>query len=142
MSARRARRTASNLVRRTISQPYPDHFRRRASHEAALAKVIVFGHDRESTVSGVAPDRLVVGGLQVDLPDGADPRYGSARRLTRRGERLWSRRSFRPRVRGSRSRGGVGDQATLAVGGEGQGGTDVLPREAGGGGEDLVLAAV
>jgi len=42
-----------DLVRRTVPQPHPDHFRRRASQEAALAKVVVFGDDREAGVSGV-----------------------------------------------------------------------------------------
>ena len=57
-----------DLVGGTVPEPHPDHFRWRASHEAALAKVIVLGDDREPAVGCVASDRLVVGGLQIDLP--------------------------------------------------------------------------
>lgn len=127
-----------DLVGRAVPKPYPYHFGRRTSHEAALAEVVVLGDDREPSICRVPPDGLVVGGLQIELTDVNGPRIEFSEPPHEARREVVVEEEFQGLPRG-RLGGRVGDQAALAVGRERQGGADIVALEVGEVGEDLLL---
>ena len=51
----------------TVSEADPDYLWRSSEKEATLTEIIVFGDNRETTLGGIVPYRLIGSGLQPDF---------------------------------------------------------------------------
>jgi hypothetical protein len=129
-----------DLAGGAVPEPHPDYLRRRATHEPALAEVVVLGDDCEPTVTGVTPYGFVVGSLEVELADVSRVwiKVGEAAHEARR--EVVVEEELQGGARAVPLRGRIGDEPALAVSRKGESGANVLTLEVREVVEDLVLA--
>ncbi len=112
-----------NICGATVAQPHPDHLRRVSAPEAPLTEVVVLRDDREPVRSRILPDCLVVRRLQPELTHVRRARIHVREREHKARREVVVEQELQGRPARS---GWIGDEAPLAVGGEGEHGADVF----------------